>query len=75
MGSEMCIRDSAYAVALSRGKVYLLKTTDGKITPVDTHKLSQQDQSWITKNTSNIRNNGQLVRKFIVGAQTDRLNP
>ena len=65
----------AYAVAVSRGKVYLLKTTDRKIIPVDTHKLSQQDQSWITKNTSNIRNNGQLVRKFVAGAQTDRLNP
>ena len=55
----------AYAVALSRGKVHLMRNSDRRIVPVDVQKLSLEDQAWITANTSSIRKNGPLVQKFI----------
>ena len=57
----------AYAVALSRGKVHLMRNTDRRVIPVDIQRLSQEDQAWIVKNTASIRTNGPLVRKFIAG--------
>ena len=57
----------AYAVALSRGKVHLMRNTDRRVIPVDIRRLSREDQAWVTKNTASIRTNGPLVRKFIVG--------
>ena len=57
----------AYAVALSRGKVHLMRSNDRQVIPVDIKKLSREDQAWIAANTSSIRNNGPLVRKFISG--------
>jgi len=57
----------AYAVALSRGKVHLMRNTDRRVIPVDIQRLSREDQAWIAKNTTSIRTNGPLVRKFIAG--------
>ena len=57
----------AYAVALSRGKVHLMRSNDRQVIPVDVQKLSPEDQAWITANNSSIRTNGPLVRKFISG--------
>ena len=55
----------AYAVALSRGQVYLMRSNDGRVIPVDIQKLSTEDQAWIAANASSIRDNGPLVQKFI----------
>ena len=55
----------AYAVALSRGKIHLMRTNDRRVVPVDIQKLSQEDQAWITANSSSIRTNGPLVERFI----------
>ena len=57
----------AYAVALSPGKVHLMRNTDRRVIPVDIRKLSREDQAWIAKNTASIRTNGPLVKKFIAG--------
>ena len=57
----------AYAVALSHGKVHLMRNTDRRVIPVNIRRLSREDQAWVTKNTASIRTNGPLVRKFIVG--------
>ena len=55
----------AYAVALSRGKIHLMRIDDRQVIPVDIQKLSTEDQAWIAANTSSIRTNGPLVKKFI----------
>ena len=55
----------AYAVALSRGKIHLMRSNDRQIVPVDVQQLSSEDRAWISANTSSIRKNGPLVRKFI----------
>ena len=57
----------AYAVALSRGKVHLMRNIDRRVIPVDIQRLSREDQAWIVKNTASIQANGPLVRKFIAG--------
>ena len=58
----------AYAVALSRGKVHLMRTNDRQIIPVDVQKLSREDQAWIAENTSSIRTNGPRVQKFVTAS-------
>ena len=55
----------AYAVALSRGKVHLMRSDDRLVIPVEIQKLSREDQAWISANTPSIRTNGPLVQKFI----------
>ena len=57
----------AYAVALASGKIHLMRNSDRRVIPVDIRRLSEEDQAWITKNTTSIRTNGPLVRKFIAG--------
>ena len=55
----------AYAVAVSQGKIHLMRTSDYQVIPVDIQKLSREDQAWIAQNTSSILANGKLVEKFI----------
>ena len=55
----------AYAVNISRGIVHLMRITDRQIIQVNLKELSREDQAWIAKNTSSIRSNGPLVKKFI----------
>ena len=57
----------AYAVALSRGQVHLMRSDDRQVIPVEVQKLSAEDQAWIAANMSSIRRNGPLVQKFISG--------
>ena len=57
----------AYAVAVSRGRVHLMRSTDRRVIPVEIQKLSPEDRAWIATNTSSIKNNGPLVQKFISG--------
>ena len=55
----------AYAVALKRGQVHLMRSDNRQVIPVEIDKLSSEDQAWIAENTTTIRTNGPRVQKFI----------